>query len=117
MPVFSNLSFFIVEGIVNFWLIINFSLIISHLLIISFWLTFSDTTIDYYQQQPEGLVQASHSTKWLKIACHVQYQEIADNQEIADVKCQSTKWLKIACHVVYQEIADNQEIADGLAEL
>ena len=109
------------------------------MLIISFWLTFSDTTIDYYQQQPEGLVQASHSTKWLKIACHaqyqeiadvkfqstkwlqiachVQYQEIADNQEIADVKCQSTKWLKIACHVVYQEIADNQEIADGLAEL
>ena len=81
------------------------------MLIISFWLTFSDTTIDYYQQQPEGLVQASHSTKWLKIACHVQYQEIAD------VKCQSTKWLKIACHVVYQEIADNQEIADGLAEL
>ena len=53
----------------------------------------------------------------MKIACHVQYQEIADNQEIADVKCQSTKWLKIACHVVYQEIADNQEIADGLAEL
>ena len=46
------------------------------------------------------------STNWLKIACHVQYQEIADNQEIADVKCQSTKGLKIACHVVYQEIAD-----------
>ena len=54
---------------------------------------------------------------WLKIPCHEQYQEIADNQEIADVKCQSTKWLKIACHVVYQEIADNQEIAHGLAEL
>ena len=80
------------ENRLSEYLIISFWLNISYLLIISFWLTFSDTTIDYYQQQPEGLVQASHSTMWLKIPCHEQYQEIADNQEIADVKCQSTKW-------------------------
>ena len=54
----------------------------------------------------EGLVLRNLLKKLLMI-----YQEMADNQEIADVKCQSTKWLKIACHVVYQEIAD------GLAEL
>ena len=56
-----------------------------------------------------------HSTKWLKIACHVLYQEIADNQEIVDVLAGLSQLEGLP--VENQEIADNQEFADFLAGL